>query len=157
MDKLEQEQRARVVDVAMTWLGTPYHHAGRVKGAGVDCLTLLAEVFREAGVVEPVEVPFYPMDWMHHRDAERYLEGLMQYAKPIDGPPQTGDIVLWKVGRCFSHGAIVTNWPQIIHAQAGRVVTLEDAENAAWLTHVGENVAGKGKPREKRFFSYWKK
>ena len=25
---------------ALTWLGTPYHHQGRVKGVGVDCRSI---------------------------------------------------------------------------------------------------------------------
>ena len=37
-------QRQRVVAEAETWLRTPYHHMGRIKGGGIDCPTLLAEV-----------------------------------------------------------------------------------------------------------------
>ena len=153
----EQHQRDKVVEVAMGWLRTPYIHMGRVKGAGADCLTLLAEVFHEAGLIPKIEIEFYPKDWMHHRDAERYLEGLLNYAHEIEGPPQPGDIALWKFGRCFSHGAIVVNWPTIIHAAAGRNVTLEDASKSQMLCFVGENVEEKGKPRELKFFSYWGK
>jgi cell wall-associated NlpC family hydrolase len=29
--------RAAVVAEARSWLGTPFHHQGRVKAAGVDC------------------------------------------------------------------------------------------------------------------------
>ena len=94
---------------------------------------------------------------MLHRDAELYLEGLLQYTREIEGPPQPGDIVLWKFGRCFSHGAIVIEWPTVIHACAGRNVSIDDAEAAAWLTHIGENTDECGKPRPRRFFSYWGK
>ena len=48
----------------------------RVKGAGVDCLMLLAEVYERAGITAHVEPPFYVPDWHLHRDAERYLDGL---------------------------------------------------------------------------------
>ena len=76
-------RRAAVIAEAQSWLGTPYHHMGRVKGAGADCLTLLAEVFERAGVIPHVEVPFYPPDWNLHRDAERYLEGVTRYAREV--------------------------------------------------------------------------
>ncbi len=33
-----------VVRTARTWLGTPYHHQGRLKGVGVDCAGLLIGV-----------------------------------------------------------------------------------------------------------------
>ena len=94
---------------------------------------------------------------MHHRDAELYLEGLLRYTREIPGGPLPGDIVLWKFGRCFSHGAIVIEWPTVIHACAGRNVSIDDAEAAKWLTHIGENTDDCGKPRPKRFFSHWNK
>ena len=114
-------RRAAVVAEAERWIGTPFHHAARVKGAGVDCLMLLAEVYERAGVTRHIEPPFYVPDWHLHRDAERYSEGLLRYATPVDGPPNgpipgPGDIALFRFGRTFSHGAIVTEWPRLIHA-----------------------------------------
>lgn len=145
----EAEQRQRIVTIAHSWLGTPYHCQGRVKGVGVDCLTVLAEVFAEAKLIASVEIPHYPQDFMLHRDTERYLTGLLHYAAEIDGPPQPGDIALWKFGRCFSHGAIVVAWPVIIHAYVGRGCVIEDASSASYLA-----MAGKAE-RPVKFFSYW--
>lgn len=123
-------RRQRVVAEAETWLRTPYHHMGRIKGGGTDCLMLLAEVYAAAGVIGHVEVPFYPPDWNLHRDAERYLEGLMRYAREIDGPPQRGDVAVFKFGRCFAHGAIVITWPRLIHAWCDTGVVFADASQA---------------------------
>jgi cell wall-associated NlpC family hydrolase len=72
-----------VLKEARSWLGTPYHHMGRVKGVGCDCLTLLAAVYHAAGVVPEIEIPHYPPDWHLHRSAEPYLEGLLAYAREI--------------------------------------------------------------------------
>lgn len=155
IDPIEAAQRERVVEVAKTWLRTPYHHMGRVKGVGVDCLTLLAETYEEASLIDHVDLPFYPKDWHLHRDAERYMDGLLKYAKEIPGDPQPGDIVLFRYGRCFSHGAIVVAWPEIIHAFAGRNCMFENVEQAAWLQYVGENGPDYNKPRPRRYFSYW--
>ena len=120
-------QRATVVAEAVTWLGTPYHHMGRVKGSGTDCLMLLAGVYEAAGVIPHVDVTFYPPDWHMHRSTERYVEGLMQYAREIGSPPQSGDAVLFKFGRCFAHGAIVVEWPSLIHAWHNAGVVYGDA------------------------------
>ncbi|MGH7089087.1 MAG: hydrolase [Stellaceae bacterium] len=109
-------RRAAVIAEAESWIGTPFHHHAAVKGAGVDCLNLLAEVCRRAGVLGAIDIPHYPQDWHLHRDAERFLDGLMQYAREIEGPPQPGDIALFRFGRVFSHGAIVVAWPSLIHA-----------------------------------------
>jgi NlpC/P60 family putative phage cell wall peptidase len=114
--------RASVIAEAETWLGTPYHHMGRVRGVGCDCLTLLAEVYHAAGVVPAIEIPHYPPDWHLHRSVERYLDGLLGYASEV-GTPRPGDVALFRFGRCFSHGAVVTEWPQLIHAwHAGGVM-----------------------------------
>jgi cell wall-associated NlpC family hydrolase len=109
-------RRAAVVAEAETWLGTPYHHMGRVKGAGCDCLTMLAEVYCACGIIPHVDIPYFAPDFNLHQSAELYLEGLLQYAREIPGPPQPGDVALWKFGRCFAHGAIVMDWPTLIHS-----------------------------------------
>jgi len=153
----EGEARKRIVSIAGSWVGTPYHTGGRVKGrnGGVDCLTVLAEVFTEAGLVPRIEIPFYPHDWHLHRSIERYLDGLLKYTREIPGPPKPGDIALWKFGRCFSHGAIVMSWPLVMHAYVGSSCRYENAETAHWLKFVGENTSERGKPRPVRFFSFW--
>jgi len=119
--------RAAVVAEARRWLGTPFHHAARVKGHGVDCLMLLAEVYERAGICDHVAPPFYVPDWHLHQGAERYAEGLLRYARPIEGPPLPGDIALFRFGRTFSHGAIVTSWPRLIHAYWSQGVVWGDA------------------------------
>lgn len=121
------EPRQRVVDEVVTWLGTPFHHEARVKGAGVDCLMLLAEVYERAGVVGHVDPPHYPPDWNFHHDVERYLEGLLRYVCEIEGPPLPGDVALFKVARTFSHGAIVIDWPRVVHAHWANGVVWGDA------------------------------
>ena len=124
--------RFAVIEEALGWLRTPYHHMARVKGAGVDCLTLLAEVYERAGIIPHVEVPFYPADWNLHRNAERYLDGVMQYAREIpavddSNSPRPADIAVFKFGRCFAHGAIVFQWPRLIHAWHNAGVVYADA------------------------------
>lgn len=124
---LVSRHRAAVVEEAASWIGTPFHHAARLKGVGVDCLMLLAEVYERAGVcARRIEPPFYVPDWHLHRDAERYLEGLLRYTREI-ASPEPGDIALFRFGRTFSHGAIVTAWPRVVHAYWASGVVRGDA------------------------------
>jgi cell wall-associated NlpC family hydrolase len=113
----EAQERQAVVDAAMGWLRTPYHHNARVKGAGVDCAQLPAAVYEEAGIISHIE-PDYPSDWHLHRSEELYIQWVDQVGgKPIaveDAGP--GDFIIWRFGRTFSHGAIFVAPPQIIHA-----------------------------------------
>lgn len=129
-DLPEAEQRIEAVAEATSWLRTPYHHAACKKGGGVDCAFLLIGVFSapRVGLVDFFRPDHYPPDWAMHRDEERYLGWLDQYARPITGEPKPADVAVFKVGRCFSHAGIVTTWPLMIHASASdRIVSLIDA------------------------------
>jgi NlpC/P60 family putative phage cell wall peptidase len=108
--------RAAVIAEAKTWLGTPYHHMARLKGVGCDCLTLIAEVYERVGIVGHIDIPYYPPDWHLHRGVERYMEGLLDHDAQEVGAGHPGDVALFQFGRCFSHGAIITDWPLLIHA-----------------------------------------
>jgi cell wall-associated NlpC family hydrolase len=159
MTEQETVQRQAVVAEARSWLGTRYHHEGRVKGAGTDCGQLLILVYAAVGLIPGFDTGHYPFDWALHRDAERYMGFVAEHAHEIPAPPQgpapqPGDLALWKFGRCFSHGAIVVAWPQIIHAQVGAGVVLADAEAEQRLNWVGD--PGREKPRDRVFFTLWK-
>ena len=124
----ETAQRAAVVGEARSWIGTPYHNCADIKGAGVDCAMLLAEVYERCGLVAHVDAGYYPPDWHLHRDAERYLDRLLLYAREVEGLPLPGDAAVFRFGRTFSHGAIVIAWPVVIHAYwAARRVVWGDA------------------------------
>ena len=136
MDSLTSQAlklRSEAVEVARTWLTTPYVLGGRLKGAGCDCATLLAEYLIEIGAAlreQLQDLGLYSHDWFCHTTNERYLRGLMRFgaitaetvcrkgerAKP-------GDLALFKVvgSRVYNHGAIVTQWPMGIHAQSDGV------------------------------------
>ncbi len=116
-------RRGLVVAEALSWIGTPYRPAQRIKGpnGGVDCLTFVVEVFGRCGFATRHydELPYYPQDWHLHRDDERYMGGVLEYAREIPGPPEPGDIVLFRIGRCFAHGGVTIEWPEMIHAWNG--------------------------------------
>ena len=114
-----------VITQAKKWLGTPYHHQGRILGVGVDCATLLCEVYHAAGLIPYIDPTPYPPDWHLHRGEERYLDWVTQYADQIE-TPQAGDVVLYRFGRCVSHAGIVVEWPMMIHAYMGQGCVLAD-------------------------------
>lgn len=122
--------RNKIVKEAESWLGTPYHHEGMVKGAGVDCAMILVAVYKELGLI-PLDVDPrpYPHDWHLHRNAERYLNSLLQYSREVH-KPDVGDVVLWKFGRTYSHGGIYVGDGRIIHSYIGRGVVLDDINQA---------------------------
>lgn len=150
-------QRQAVVAEALSWVGTPFHHQGTVKGVGVDCAQLLAECYQAAGLIAPPNAGPYPADWHLHRDAERYLQTVFRDAverPPVaERTPEPGDVVLFRFGRTFSHGAIVIDWPVIVHAYVGKPVSPENVVTAAHLRVIGEAGPHQGRPRPMRIFT----
>ena len=148
------EQIAAVLAEAQEWTGTPYVSCAKVKGHGADCLTFIAGVFENAGLIEPVDLAPYPPDWHLHRDEERYLTGVIGYCQEVEGDPQPGDIVLWRFGRVYSHGALVIAWPRIIHAMVRQPCREDDAMANQGLAYIGERGFDCGKPRPRKTFRF---
>lgn len=144
----EHIERARVVAEARKWVGTRYHACADVRGAGVDCGMLLVRVFVDTGLLAPFDPRPYPEDWHLHRSEERYLSFAADRFREVSSP-STGDIIVFKYGRTFSHGAIVTgvNPIRIVHAfQPCRAVIEEDMQTNQQLLEP---------KRPRRFFSLW--
>lgn len=126
--------RAAIVAEAMTWVDTPYHHRARVKGAGVDCAMILIGVFAGVGLIDEFDPDEYPRDWMLHREEDRFRALVRKYADEIErATVKPGDIALYLVGKCFAHGAIIVDWPNVIHADSryGKVTPAEGDQG--WL------------------------
>jgi len=155
----EDIERSAVLAHAKLWLGTPYHPEARVIGVGVDCATMIAETYQGAGKIPMQDIEHYPPDWHLHRSKERYLEHVFRYAKelPEENPRAKlpGNLVLFRFGRCYSHGAIIVKWPRIIHAYLDTSVCYENVEAAKWLNTIGEATDDIGKARPRKFFSLW--
>lgn len=120
---MSQALRKQVIAEAMTWLDTPYHHQADIKGAGCDCIFLIVRAYHACGLIPDVDPRPYPADYMLHGNADRYLDGVLQFAHQVD-KPQPGDVVLFRFGRVTGHGALVLDWPRIVHAYLpmGKVV-----------------------------------
>src|SRR5437660_5143962 len=86
------QRRGLVVAEAETWLRTPYHHMARVKGAGADCLTLLAEVYEKAGVI-----PQYPSGAGRLPSGGLMWRDCAVVQTPVFAPVQ--ETVRWQVSR----------------------------------------------------------
>lgn len=128
----ERREREAVIQEAISWLGTPFHHEARVKRGGVDCAMFLAEVYHACNLVPPVNPSHYPPDWHLHRNEEKYLAWADRFALPVKSP-LPADAMLFRMGRCFSHGGIVLAWPWIIHAFFGQGVEYCNLANSPAL------------------------
>jgi cell wall-associated NlpC family hydrolase len=148
MTIIEHAQREAVITEALTWLRTPFHHEGRVKGAGVDCAQYLIDVYFTVGLIPDIRPEHYDFQWAMHRSEEKYLDELVKHAVEVGSPEEVGraGVVIWKVGRTFSHAAIIMDWPMVIHAAVSQGVVITDVS-------ITESI----KDRERKFFTLWGK
>ena len=146
----EIEQRLAVVREARKWVLTPYHLEGDILGAGVDCGMLIVRVFVDTGLVPPFDPRPYSSDWMLHNDGEKYLAWVKTWCDPVE-TPQPGDLALFRFGRCYSHGGIVTEAdpPALIHAFRDVGLTVEE--------RIHQNPALTKPHRSLAYFSFWAK
>lgn len=115
-DRIAPELADRIVAEAMTWLKTPYHHMGDVKGVGVDCAMILLRVYQiAAGVAIGVDPRPYPEQWFLHREEARYLGWVLQYAERVE-EGHRGDVAMYNFCRHAAHGAIIVDETYMIHS-----------------------------------------
>jgi cell wall-associated NlpC family hydrolase len=125
---MTSDKRAEIIRAAREWLGTPYHHHARIKKAGADCAMFPLAVYQECGVLPAdFQPPAYSMQWHLHHSEEIYLQIIAPFTQEKSSEPLPADFVVFKFGRAFSHGAIVVEWPLIIHSYIPRGVLLGDA------------------------------
>lgn len=127
--------RDAILDAAREFLNTPYHHQGRLKGIGIDCAMLLIEVYHKVGLIPNIDPTPYSPDWHLHQSEERYLGWVSKYGHRVE-IPKPGDIALFQFGRCISHGAIVVEWPIVIHSYITDGCVLCDASKGVMQNRV---------------------
>ena len=144
----ETEERALVVAEVRKWLLTPYHSCADIFGVGVDCGMLIIRAFVDTGLVPPFDPRPYPHDWHLHRSDEKYLGFVKQNCVRVDRA-QPGDVMVFRYGRCYSHGGVVTSSDPltIVHAFADAGFVLEEV--------VEQNSRLRDPDRHPLFFSKW--
>lgn len=90
----------RVVELARSWIGTPYVHQASVRGVGCDCLGLLRGVWRELRGEEPEDAPPYAPDWAEATGEETLYKALKRHLTQIERARLApGDIALFRMAR----------------------------------------------------------
>ena len=146
----------RIVSQARTWLGTKYHHQGRLKksasgAGGVDCIGLIVGVIDELGIRGENGKPLAQADEFNYSMYPERGRLVVSIAKHLQEVPKekmaVGDVLLFKTFNDPQHVGLLTEYPSgaqetqwgLIHcnSSAGRVV--EQPLSATWermLTHV---------------------
>lgn len=118
-----------IVAEAREWVGTPYHHMADVKQIGVDCGMLLVRIFCDLKICPPIDPRPYTRDWHLHRSEEVYLGNIQSACDEISLEELApGDVIMFRVGRCYSHGAVVTvaSPLRVVHAMVDPGCVVEE-------------------------------
>jgi len=109
---------------------------------------LLIRVFSNIGLVEFFDPRPYSPEWHMHRSDEIYLGIVRNFCHEVE-TPDIGDIVVFRYGRCYSHGGIVTRADPltIVHAFLPYGMVVEEG--------VSTNVRLCEPERRPLFFSRW--
>ena len=123
-----------ISDTAKTYIGTPFHHLGRVKKVGIDCIGIVL------GVAEELKIPL-----IIHPEFKRYgrrsKQPLLYYMD---------DQFIWTENR--SVGVIVVSWYDrvtkepshlgivtevgMIHTNGHLGITIEEHWSPKWTTRI---------------------
>ena len=143
-------QRRMIVREARSWVRTPYHQQGDIKGIGVDCGMLLVRVFVDTGLCAPFDPRPYANDWYLHRGEERYL-GF--HLRSRQGSARTAP---WRCDGLPLRPLLLarghrddTSPLTIVHAFQPALIVLEE--------EVARSPALSARARHPKFFSLWAK
>ena len=106
------------VAIARRYIGTPFHHQGRVPGVGLDCVGVLICVARDLGLVTP---DFDVTGYHRQPDGHELMRHLSAHLEPVaQTDMQPGDIVCVAFDKHPQHVGIVGDYRHgglsIIHA-----------------------------------------
>ncbi|MDG4649810.1 NlpC/P60 family protein [Roseibacterium sp. SDUM158017] len=133
--------RADIVAAARGWIGTPYVHQARRRGAGCDCLGLVLGVWNEVLGALPETPPAYTADWSEATGEERLWAAAERHLTPrAPGDEAEGDVILFRMRAhgVAKHLGLQTGLGaggRFIHAYSGHGV-VENGLTPAWSRRI---------------------
>ncbi len=113
-DKGLKGERKKIVEEAMTWLGTPYKYAGSDKKDGTDCSGMVVRVYED---ITGTKLP---------RNSKQQSEFCDKLKKKEVKP---GDLVFFATGKkedVVSHVGIMIDDNQFVHSSSKKGVILSE-------------------------------
>lgn len=133
--------RAAIAIEARTWIGTRWHHQASAKGAGSDCIGLVAGVAAACGVAEAAAFLAAPEFRCYGREPEPalLLAGCDRWLDRIAiGDARLGDVLLFRFRNEPQHFALITREAPdyITHAYAQARGVVENRLDDVWRARV---------------------
>lgn len=139
-----------IVTEARHWIGTPFHHQGRLRGVGVDCVGLVIGICESLNLHSRAldkkgrKVPFTALDeqgYAPEPQGNLLRTKLDAFLEPIPADSmKPGDIALFVMARHPQHVAIIGDYPggglSLIHAYSPRGGVCEHGYNEKWQRRI---------------------
>ena len=141
-----------IVTQARTWLGTKYHHQGRLKksdrcSGGVDCIGLVVGIINELNICDDkgcLLSKYDRTDYSMSPQTTKLAECFDFYLDLVDQDKIIpGDVLLFKFWKEPQHVGIVSNYPTgglgLIHCNSTSGSVVEQPLSETWtrmITHV---------------------
>ena len=108
-----------MIEAARACLDTPFHHQGRQRGAGLDCIGLVIVALNAAGMTVRDRT-----DYGRRPDGAGLIAALEAHGATRIENFEAGDILVFRYDRQPQHVALATSATTMIHsfAPAGKVV-----------------------------------
>lgn len=149
MAKITQQQ---IITQARTWLGTKYHHQGRLKksargNGGVDCIGLVIGIIDEIGIQDGDGNSLVAADetnYSMHPENGRLVKSIQQHLREVPKDEmRVGDVLLFKTFKDPQHVGLLSEYPSggagLIHCNSSAGKVVEQPLTETWermLTHV---------------------
>jgi cell wall-associated NlpC family hydrolase len=141
-----------IVKQARTWLGTKYHHQGRLKkstncSGGVDCIGLVIGVADELNICDAngcLLSKYNRTGYSMYPEGEKLAHSIATHLSSVElDKMQVGDILLFKFWKEPQHVGILSEYPTggfgLIHCNSSSDTVVEQPLSDAWrrmITHV---------------------
>lgn len=135
--------REEFIELARTWVGTPYHHQACIKGVGVDCVGFIKGAAYEAGLLTKEEFDSLPTDYSTQPSGGLLRAGCSVYLTIVDpiSNLDVGDVLLMRLEKEEQHLALLSQlhpYPYIMHCHRSGVLehridtTLRNKVTGVW-------------------------
>ncbi len=134
-----------IVTQARTWLGTKYHHQGRLKkstkgAGGVDCIGLIVGVCKELGIQDGAGIPISEYDqtgYALYPEGKRLEQAVLKHLRLVPAEKmRPGDILLFKIFKEPQHVGLVSDYVDggfgIIHCNSRSGAVVEHVLSDTW-------------------------
>lgn len=133
------------------WVGTPFAPYAALKGVGVDCIHLAAELYSRTGALPDFALPFYNLDHsVHHPTSDLFpkIEATGRFRRLWDDQDDdralpddpsallVGDLFCFRVGAAPFHLGVHLGQRLFIHVLARRKVLVSTLEDSTWRSRL---------------------